>query len=78
MFVLASVSLFCLRRPVGIARGLRFGPIKSANQLYLQSLHQARERWVMRRTADELVTYSVDCLEAHRVVRFFLQLLAQA
>ena len=69
MFVLTSVSLLCLRRPVDIARGLPFGPMKSADQLYLQSLHQARERWVMRRTADELVVYSVDCLEAHRVDR---------
>src|SRR5215831_8684090 len=55
-----------------------FGSIKTADQLYLRSLHRVRERWVMRRTADELVTYSVDCLKAHRVVRFFLQLLAQA
>jgi len=46
--------------------------------MYLQSLHRLREPWVMRRTADELVAYSMDCLEAHRIVRFSLQLLAQA
>lgn len=41
-----------------------------------QSLYRVCKRWLMRRTADELVAYSVDCLEAHRIVRFFLQLLA--
>src|ERR1700746_4082127 len=30
---------------------MRFVPIKSDDQLDLQSLHRARERWVMRRTA---------------------------
>ena len=30
---------------------MRFVPIKSADQLDLQSLHRVRERWVMRRTA---------------------------
>jgi hypothetical protein len=30
---------------------MRFVPIKSDNQLDLQSLHRVRERWVMRRTA---------------------------
>jgi transposase len=30
---------------------MRFVPIKSDDQLDLQSLHQGRERWVMRRTA---------------------------
>src|ERR1700690_2853754 len=35
---------------VGRAR-MRFVPIKSDDQLDLQSLHRVRERWVMRRTA---------------------------
>ena len=30
---------------------MRFVPIKSDDQLDLQSLHRVRERWVMRRTA---------------------------
>jgi transposase len=30
---------------------MRFVPVKSDDQLDLQSLHRARERWVMRRTA---------------------------
>ena len=30
---------------------LRFVPIKTDDQLDLQSLHRVRERWVMRRTA---------------------------
>jgi len=30
---------------------MRFVPIKSEDQLDLQSLHRVRERWVMRRTA---------------------------
>jgi transposase len=30
---------------------MRFVPIKSGDQLDLQSLHRVRERWVMRRTA---------------------------
>src|SRR5215472_2213653 len=30
---------------------MRFVPIKTADQLDLQSLHRVRERWVMRRTA---------------------------
>jgi transposase len=30
---------------------MRFVPIKSDDQLDIQSLHQVRERWVMRRTA---------------------------
>jgi transposase len=29
---------------------MRFAPIKSDDQLDLQSLHRVRERWVMRRT----------------------------
>jgi hypothetical protein len=30
---------------------MRFVPIKTADQLDMQSLHRVRERWVMRRTA---------------------------
>ena len=30
---------------------MRFVPVKSDDQLDLQSLHRVRERWVMRRTA---------------------------
>jgi transposase len=30
---------------------MRFVPIKTDDQLDLQSLHRVRERWVMRRTA---------------------------
>ena len=30
---------------------MRFVPVKSEDQLDLQSLHRVRERWVMRRTA---------------------------
>ena len=30
---------------------MRFVPVKSDNQLDLQSLHRVRERWGMRRTA---------------------------
>jgi len=30
---------------------MRFVPIKSDDQLAMQSLHRVRERWVMRRTA---------------------------
>jgi transposase len=30
---------------------MRFVPIKSDDQLDLESLHRVRERWVMRRTA---------------------------
>ena len=36
---------------VGRRPTMRFVPIKSENQLDLQSLHRVRERWVMRRTA---------------------------
>ena len=37
---------------------MRFVPIKTDDQLDLQSLHRVRERWVMRRTA---VINQMDC-----------------
>ena len=33
---------------------MRFVPIKSDDQRDMQSLHRARERWVMRRTAEHV------------------------
>jgi transposase len=38
---------------------MRFVPIKTDDQLDMQSLHRVRERWVMRRTA--VINQIVDC-----------------
>ena len=45
-YIDAEAIAEAVRRPT-----MRFVPVKSDDQLDLQSLHRVRERWVMRRTA---------------------------
>ena len=40
---------------------MRFVPIKSDDQLDLQSLHRVRERWIMRRTGSRQIRFAGCC-----------------